>query len=486
MPFSAVCSGSTLFAILNSLIRLYTNYHSQQSDQGLHFLPFSAVWIGSTLFAFIFKQYYQGLHCLPFSAVLSGSTLFAILSNLIEVCTVCHSQQSDQNLHYFPSSFWSVSKLFTILSSLISVYSFCHSFLAVLWRSALFAILSSLIRVYNICYSQQSDQGLHFFTFSVVRSGCPLFAILSLISVYTICHSFWAVWSRSILFAILSILTRVYITCHSMQSDQGLQSLPFSAAWSGSTLFAILNLIRVYTICDSQQSHQSLQHLRFFLSSIISSLIRVFTVCHSQLSGHGLHYLIFSVWSASTLCAVFSILIRVYTICHSFYSAWSRTTLFAILRILIRVYNICHFQESEKGLHYLPYSAVWSGFTLFAILSMQHDQGLHCLSFLEFKSGSTLLAILSSLIKVKGYTVIHRNNLIRVYTICHSQQSGKGIHYLPFSAIWSRSRSTLSFSRTAWSGSTLFVILKSLIWVFTVCHFQQSNQRVHCLSFSAV
>ena len=190
MPFSALLSGSTLLAILSSLIRLYTFCHSQQSDQGLHCLPFSAVWLGSTLFAIIFKQYYQGLHCLPFSAVWSGSTLFAILSNLIGVCTVCHSQQSDQNLHYLPSSVCSVSTLFTILSSLISVYTFCHSFLAVLWRSTLFAIFSSLTRVYNICYSQQSYQVLHCFTFSAVRSGCPLFAILSLISVYTICHSF--------------------------------------------------------------------------------------------------------------------------------------------------------------------------------------------------------------------------------------------------------------------------------------------------------
>ena len=170
----------------------------------------------------------------------------------------------------------------------------------------------------------------------------------------------------------------------------------------------------------------------------------------------------------STLFVFLSSLIRVYTI--------------SILSSLIRVYTICHFQQSDQGLHYLPLSAVWSGSTLFAILSKQYyqvytvchsqhsDQSLHYLPFSAV------------LIKVKGYTVILRNNLIRVYTICQSQQSGQGLHYLPFLAIWSRSRSTLSFSGTVWSGSTLFVILKSLIWIFTVCHFQQSDQRVHCHS----
>ena len=117
---------------------------------------------------------------------------------------------------------------------------------------------------------------------------------------------------------------------------------------------------------------------------------------------------------------------------------------------------------------------------------MQYYQGLHCLPFSTFWSGSTLLAILSSLIKVKVYTVILRNNLIRVYTICHSQQSGQWLHYLPFSAVWLRSRSILSFSGTVWSGSTLFVILSSLISIYIVCHSQQSNQGLYCLPFSAI
>ena len=136
---------------------------------------------------------------------------------------------------------------------------------------------------------------------------------------------------------------------------------------------------------------------------------------------------------------------RVYTICHSFYTLLSRATLFAISSSLISVYTTCHSQQSDQGLHYLPFSAVRSRSTVFAILS-----------------------------------------LIRVYTICHSQQSDQGLLYLPVSAVWSRSRSTLSFSGTIWSGSTLFSILSSLIRIYTFCHSQQSNQGIHCLPFSAV
>ena len=145
-----------------SLIRVYFVCHSpQQSDQSLHYLPFSAVWLGSTP--------------LPFStAVWSGSTL-------------CHSQV------------WRGSTIFAILSSLIKVNVY-----AVILRN-------SLIRVYTICHSQQSDQG----------------------QVYTV--------------ILRNRLIRVYTIYHSKQSDQCLLCLPFSAAWSGSTLLAILSsLIKVY------------------------------------------------------------------------------------------------------------------------------------------------------------------------------------------------------------------------------------------------
>ena len=388
LPFSAVWSWSTLFAILHSsLIRVYTVCHSQQSDQDLHYLPFSAVWSRST-------------STLSFSGTFwSGSTQFPILSSLIKVYTVCHSQQSDQGLYYLPfSAVSSRSTLFAILSSL--------------FRVTLFPIISSLIRVYTVCHSQQSDQGLHYLPFSV--------------------------WSGSALFAILSSLIKVYTICHSQQSDQGLHYLPFSTAvWSGSTLFAILSslikvkvytvilrnsLIRVYTVCHSRQSDQSLHCLPFSavwsgstLFAILSSQNRVYTICHSpQQSDQDLHYLPFSaVWSRSRSTLSFS------------GTVWSGSTIFAILSSVIRVYTTCHSQQSDQGQHYLP--------------------------FLAILSGSTLLGTLSSLVKAKVYTIIFRNSLIRIYTICHLKQSGQSLHCLPFSAVW--------------SGSTLFAILSSLIRV---------------------
>ena len=228
MPFQAVWSGSTLFAILSGLIRFCTVCHSQQSDQSLHYFPFSVVWSGSTLFEILSKQHYQGLQCLPlwavwsgstlveFSAVWSGSTLFAILSSLIKVYTVWHSQLSDQGLHYL-------------------------SFSAVWSRSTLFAILSSLIRVYTMYHSQWSDQGL-------------------------------------LVFAILSSLIKVYTNCHSQKSDQGLIRV-----WSGSTLFTILKVYNVIL----RKSDQGLHYLPFFLSSII----KVYTVRHSQQADQGPHNL---------------------------------------------------------------------------------------------------------------------------------------------------------------------------------------------------
>ena len=150
--------------------------------------------------------------------------------------------------------------------------------------------------------------------------------------VYTISHSFLAVLSRSTLFAIFSCLIRVYTICQSQQSNQGLHCYPFSAVWSRSTLFAFHSLIRVYTIFHSFWvilPSSTLFH-------ILSSLIRVYTTCHSQQSDQGqdlhchfqeqsdqgLHYLPFSAfWSGSTLLPILSSLIRVYTICHS--QVWS-------------------------------------------------------------------------------------------------------------------------------------------------------------------
>ena len=206
--------------------------------------------------------------------------------------------------------------------------------------------LISIIKVYTVCQFSLSEQVLHYLQFSAVwsRSRSKLSG---------------SVWSGSTLFAILSIVvevkvytvilrnsSRIYTIYHSKLSDQGLHCLPFSATWSGSTLLAIL-----------------------------SSLIKVYTVCHSQQPVQGLHYFPLSaVWSESTLFAILNSLISVYTVCQSQQS--DQGTLFAILSNLIRVYTTCHSQCSHQGLHCLPFSAVWSGSTLFAILSMQYNQGL--------------------------------------------------------------------------------------------------------------
>ena len=98
----AVLWMSTLFAILSSLIRVYTICHSQPSDQDLHCHS---------------EQSDQGLHYLPFTAVWSRSRSTVIIRNsLIKVNTICHSQTSDHGLYYFPF----------FLSSIIKVYSVCH------------------------------------------------------------------------------------------------------------------------------------------------------------------------------------------------------------------------------------------------------------------------------------------------------------------------------------------------------------------------
>ena len=134
---------------------------------------------------------------------------------------------------------------------------------------------------------------------------------------------------------------------------------------------------------------------------------------------------------------------------------------------VIRVYTICNSQHFDQGLHYLPFSGFWSRSTIFAILS-GIIRSTHIANLIS-RSASTLLAILSNLIKIKFHTAILRNSLIRVYTICHSQQSHQGLHK--------------------------FAILSSLLRVYTVCHlinfytvyhYQQSYQGLHCLPFSAV
>ena len=143
--------------------------------------------------------------------------------------------------------------------------------------------------------------------------------------------------------------------------------------------------------------------------------------------------------------------------CLPFSAVWSRSTLFSILSIVIRLSTIC-YSQSHQGLNYLPFSAVWSGSTLFESLSKQYYQGLHCailsLYYLPFSavwSRSTLFTILSS--------------LIRVYTVRYFQQSNQGVHYLPFSLSSFIKVYTIPFS-AVWLAN----ILNRLIRVYTTCH----------------
>ena len=143
----------------------------------------------------------------------------------------------------------------------------------------------------------------------------------------------------------------------------------------------------------------------------------VCTVCHCQQSDQGLQCLPFAaVWSVSTLFSILR-LISIYSICHSKQSVQGLHYLpFLLISIInvyttqIRVSNTCHSQQSDQGQGLHCHSQENS------------DQGLYHLPFQAFSSRSALFASLSCLIKV--------------YTVCLSQQSDQGLHYLPFSAVW--------------------------------------------------
>ena len=159
---------------------------------------------------------------------------------------------------------------------------------------------------------------------------------------------FSAVWSVSILFVILSSLIRVYTTCYFQQSDNGLNWLPFSAVRSGSTLVAILILIRLYTSCQSRGAR--------WLSGRVSD---------SGARGRGFE-------TYRLLCPVARHftprkywLITQEAVAPSWHDwkivNWDvkpqhKQTKVAILS-LIRVYTSCHSQF-DQGLHNLTFSAV--------------------------------------------------------------------------------------------------------------------------------
>ena len=157
LPFSAVKSGSILFAILSSLVRHCTICHSQQSDQGLQYLPFSAVLSGTTLFAIL-------------SSLIKVKVHIVILRNsLVRIYTICQSQKSDLVLHCLPfSAVWSTSNqvLYRLPFSAI-------------WSGFTVFVILKMISVYSFCHSQQSDQGLHYLSFF----------LSSITKLYTVCHS---------------------------------------------------------------------------------------------------------------------------------------------------------------------------------------------------------------------------------------------------------------------------------------------------------
>ena len=235
-----------------------------------------------------------------------------------------------------------------------------------------------MISIYTICHSQQSDQGLHYFPFFYGLHYSPFSAVWSVYTISHSQQSHQGQGPHCH-FQEQSDQTLWNTLCISQQSDQGQGSrssweqsdqdllfLLFSAIWSWSTLLPIL----------FKQYYQGLHCLPFFLSSFI----KVCTVGDFQLSDHGLHYLSFSaVSSRYTLFSILSKQYhKIYTVRHSeqsdqglhylpFSAVWSAPTLFSILSSLISVYTIC-YSQSDQRLNFLPFPAVWSGSTQFPIL----------------------------------------------------------------------------------------------------------------------
>ena len=266
LPFSAVRSGSTLFAILSSLIRVYTICHSQ-SYQGLHFLPFSLVWgeRGGSVVECLTPEREVGVSR-PTAAVLCPwARHFTPRQYWLITQEALAPSRHDWKIvdwdvklqHKKKSLVWSRNTLFAILSKQFYQGLHCLQFSADWLASTLFVILNSLISVYTICHSQQSDQGLHRLPFS------------SIIRVYTIWNSQTDQGLHYLPFSVH----------HCQQSDRGLQYLPFSAVWSGSTLFAIL----------SKQYYQGIHCLPFSAVWSGSALFAILSKQYYQ----GLHCLPF-------------------------------------------------------------------------------------------------------------------------------------------------------------------------------------------------
>ena len=160
-------------------------------------------------------------------------------------------------------------------------------------------------------------------------------------------------------------------------------------------------------------------------------------------------------------------------------------------------YSICHSQQSAQSLHNFPF------------FSKQYDHSLHCLTFSAVWSGSKSTLLFSGTVWSGSTPFAILSSLSWSTLFYHYQQSIMVYTVLPLSAVWSKSRSILSFSGTVWSGSALFEILSkqyyqglyflpfSSVWsgsilfaiislnrVYTVCHSQHSDLGLHCWPFS--
>ena len=190
-----------------------------------------------------------------------------------------------------------------------------------------------------------------------------LFAILS--SLLKCLHYFplSAVWSGSTLFAILS-----------KQYYHVLQCLPFSAVWSGSTLLVILSSLgwlcwgltsqsTIFQSCrDGAIASWEINQYFWGVKCLAQGHNTAAVGLEPRTSRSGVRHSTTepprspsAVWSGPTLFAILSSLIRVYNICNSFQAVFSRSASLAILSSLIRVYTICHSQRSDQGLHFLSF-----------------------------------------------------------------------------------------------------------------------------------
>ena len=273
-------------------------------------------------------------------------------------------------------------------------------------------------------------------------------------------------------FGCITVWQNVYIGT-APSSDQGLHCLPFCqhpcrrplvALQYGktSTPGLLLHLIRVYTVCHSISIHVSVLWLHYSMAK------RLHRDCSFIWSGSTLFAILSASMSASFGCITLWQNIYIGTTpssdqglhCLPFYQHPCRRPLVALqcgktstsglLLHLIRIYTVCHSISIHVGVLWLHYSMakrlhrdcsfIWSGSTLFAILSASMSASFGCITVYGKTSTSRLLL-----------------HLIRVYTVCHSISIHVSILWLHYSMA-KRLHRDCSF---IWSGSTLFAILSA-------------------------